>query len=232
MKHSPTFSLSTLVENRRETPFAFHLAFEIENGGFKQSFTTPGQYAAIRLRGTKESLFAMSSCPQDDVWSFLVKRGSPLTDLLVKLKPGATAEISPAQGMGFKMEFCRRKNVLLFAAGTGIAPLRSALLWMIEKRKNYRDITLFYGARNPDEFAYTHEFPSWEKKGIEIVQTISNQKNPLWKGLFGHVHHHIADSLKTENTVALVCGMKGMIRQVADRLISLGLPQKNILTNY
>ncbi|MBI4411948.1 MAG: hypothetical protein HY541_05640, partial [Deltaproteobacteria bacterium] len=150
MKQSPIFSAVTLVENRRETPFASHLSFEIKNGALRKSFAIPGQYAAIRLPGTKEnhqvaSLFAMSSCPQDDVWSFLVKRGSPLTDLLVNLKPGAMAEISPAQGKGFDMELCRGKNILLFAAGTGISPLRSALLWMMKKRKNYLAITLFYG---------------------------------------------------------------------------------------
>lgn len=231
-KQMPTFFPAKLIGARRETPFSFHLRFEMENERAGKSFVTPGQYAVIRVPNAKEGFFAMSNAPMEADWSFLVKKETPLTNRLAEIKPGTTVEISSAQGKGFDMELCRGKNILLFAAGTGIAPLRSALLWMMKRRKNYLAITLFTGARNADEFAYAGEFSSWEKSGVEIVQTISNRKDSSWQGLFGHVQRHIAATLKSKNTVALICGMEKMIEETIRRLASLGLPQKNILTNY
>ncbi|MBI2340726.1 MAG: NAD-binding oxidoreductase [Deltaproteobacteria bacterium] len=232
MRKKSLTSAALLTEKIRETPQAFHFVFTIEDGKVGKSFTRPGQYTVISIPSGNENYFAMSSSPREPTWSFLIKAGAPLTNVLVTMNPGDAVTVTSARGGGFRMGTGHGKNILLFAAGTGIAPLRSALRWIMEKRQDYGDVTLFYGARNPDEFAYAHEFSDWKNGGVEIIQTVSNQAHPAWKGLFGHVQRHIADSCKTENTIALVCGMEGMVRDVSDRLKALGLPQNRILTNY
>lgn len=221
-----------ITEKIIETPQSKHLEVRIDNRDVQKSFHTPGQYAVIKVPEFKEGYFAMSNMPGNPEWTFLIKNSSPLTAHLLCLKIGDKIEISEAKGNGYKMELIKGKDVIMMAVGSGIAPIRSSLLFTSKNKSRYNKLTLIYGCRHPEEMAYAHEFSDWEKKGIQIIKIISSSEHPEWLNRRGYVQDHIPKITNPKNTAALVCGMKPMVEAVVDKLTKLGLKKELILTNY
>lgn len=222
---------SIITQTHQETPQSSHLVIKINDPIIQKSFYTPGQYAVIKVPNFKEGYFAMSNLPGNPEWTFLIKNSSPLTAHLLSLKVGDKLEISEARGNGYNMKLAHKKDVWMLASGSGIAPIRSSLLFLLKNKKRYGKLTLVYGCRHPEEMAYAHEFSHWGKNGIEIIKIISSSEHPEWLDRRGYVQDHIPKITNTKNTAALVCGMKPMIEAVFDKLTKLGLKKELILTN-
>ncbi|MBX7147512.1 hypothetical protein K1X76_00380 [bacterium] len=224
------FQTATIAASKAITPLCQHI--ELNAPALVSSFTIPGQYAVIKAEGLKDGFFAMSSNPGDAPVSFLVKKASPTATHIAGLKVGDTLTISDAQGKGYALEKAQGKNVFLFAVGSAIAPIRSAVLYLLQQRAHYKGITLYYGALNGSEFAYEADFDTWESQGVKIITTVAPAPDKNWRGLTGFVQNHIPETPLGNDTIACVCGMPDMMKEVSAKLMSLGLPQENILTNY
>lgn len=231
MKTLP-FYPAVLIKSSHETPVAKNLLFRLEDPTIAATYQVPGQYAVIRPTGHKNGYFAFTHAPGAFEWDFLVKDSSPLTHHLVGMKEGERVEMSKAQGKGFAMEKALGKNVYLFAVGTGMAPLRAVIFSILAKRDQFGKVELFFGARNPEDFAFRSEFIGWIQKGIAIHQTLSNRDVVTWPSHFGYVQNLIGKTVTAENSVACVSGMKGMIDGVTQKLMERGFAKDAILTNY
>lgn len=232
MKEKISFSTAVIKNIVNETPQAKHLQVEIKNPRIAASYKIPGQYAALRIPGLQDGFFAMTSHPEESQWGFLIKESSPLTAHLLEMKAGDELDVSEARGKGFAIEKAIGKDVLFFAAGSGISALRPVLLEIFKKRENYNIVALFYGAHNPDEFAYARKFSEWEKNDVKISRIISNTAHKEWKGPVGHVEQLIPTKFDPKKTVALLCGMPAMVQEMTEELSNRGLPKNQILTNY
>ena len=84
--------------------------------------------------------------------------------------------------------------VVMFAAGTGIAPMRAFIQERaVIKRAGLRKLgraLLFFGCRHPDkDYIYRSEFAAWEKEGlVEVIPCYSKPEN-------GHIGRHVPDAL-------------------------------------
>jgi NAD(P)H-flavin reductase len=194
---------------------------------------TPGQYVRLSLPGVGESMFAIASPPEPfgTRWEFLLKGGSALADALVKLKPGAQVLSRRPEGRGFPLVHARGGHVLLFATGSGISPIRSVIESIRQERSAYGQVTLYFGARTPQAFAYEDELQHWEAAGIRVVRTVSQPGASGWQGLTGYVQEHLGEQ-RVEETVAFVCGQSSMVQGVIDVLRTRGLPREAIHLNY
>lgn len=218
-----------ILKTHRETPLCQYLEILPDDDFATQSYQIPGQHTEIRLAGEEPTPFAMSNPPGEKTWSFLIKKSSPMSRQLAELSPLTSLEISSAQGIGFKIDRAKGKNVLLMAVGSAIAPIRAVLLELLKNRSAYKTMTLYYGAIDPGEFAYQSEFGKWKNRGIEIIQTLF-PPNPSWKGLTGFVQNHLPKKIP-KNTAAFICGMDEMVTQSRVALIQCGVPADDILTN-
>ncbi len=193
----------------------------------------PGQHVKLSVEGAGEAYFAIASSPDAHGYrfEFLVKGGSPLADTLSKLPPGSWVRISTPGGKGFPLERAKGKTLLLFASGAGISAIRSVVGAIRTERQEYRNVTLYFGARTPSSFAYENELARWQKEGIRVVQTVSQPGNSGWKGLTGYVQSHI-EEFPVNDTVAFLCGRKEMVREVTSALVHHGLLSENVFLNY
>src|SRR5262249_29960363 len=134
----------------------------------------PGQYGIVAIDGVGQSFFAIASPPEgrEDVLEFLVKGGSAVADALKGAEVGAMLRISKPMGTGFPIERARAKDVVLVATGSGISPIRSLIEVILRQRSAFGKITLYYGARTPNSFAYEEDLARWEKEGIRVVRTV------------------------------------------------------------
>lgn len=228
MSNDLTFPV-TIKNAVRQTPDSVHLEFTVPESF---NYKTAGQYVKVEMPGHKPSYFALASLPSEKTAAILVKQSSPLTAALLGLKAGDSFIASAAMGNGFQMNDAAGKDLFFFAVGSGIAPIRAALNSALQNPKKYGEIGLYFGARNVNEFAYADELNVWADKGVIIVQTISNPDDDAWAGAKGYVQNLINRRFHPQKTLAYLCGMKGMIAGVTEKLVSLGVPAENIRTNY
>jgi sulfhydrogenase subunit gamma (sulfur reductase) len=192
----------------------------------------PGQYVHLRLTGPEEGLFAIASPPTSRQWDLLVKAGSPLTDALVRLPLGERVEVSRPEGPGFPLEQARGKDLLLFATGSGISPIRSVIESIRSERAAYGRVTLYFGARTPGAFAYARDFEAWRRSDIRVVPTVSQPGASGWQGLTGYVQAHLAEQPLTPGLLAFVCGQREMVQGVMAALRARGLLPSAIHQNF
>jgi NAD(P)H-flavin reductase len=143
--------------------------------------------------------------------------------------------MSPPFGDGFPVEDGLDRDVLLFAAGSGIAPIRALVQHVLDDRAIFRRVTLFYGQRHGSEFAYTGEHLDWERGGIRVVLCPS-QEDDAWPGVRGRVQE-VASSLalggaEPGRTTAFVCGMTAMVDDVRATLAKSGVPPEHVHLNF
>jgi NAD(P)H-flavin reductase len=209
----------------------------LDLGALAASHVRPGQ--VINLKAPKQngqSLFALANTPRGDHRAeLLIKRGSGHADALIAAaQPGAQLYASPPFGSGFAVEEARGRDVLLFAAGSGITPLRALLQWLFEHGDHGR-VALYYGQRTENDFAYTREHADWIARGVHLVLCVS-QPSPSWTGARGYVQTVARElqlhAIAIANAVAFLSGMHSMIDAVRDELCAFGMPPERTFLNY
>ena len=105
------------------------------------------------------------------------------------------------------------------------------LACVLRDRQAYGPVTLYFGVRTPDSFAYADELDHWEASGIRVVRTVSRPGASGWQGLTGYVQAHLGEE-PVEDTLAFVCGQSGMVQGVMDALRGRGLTREAIHLNY
>jgi NAD(P)H-flavin reductase len=198
------------------------LAFRCE--AVARAHALPGQVVRVRLDGD-EKPYALASEPGPGELELLFKAETSF-DALAALEPGARLQVSLPEGAGFPVADHEGRDLILCAAGSGIAPLRAVVRTILPRRRSYGAVTLFYGQRDTSHFAYSEEWPGWRAAGIDVVPLVSGDSDP-------RVPEAVAERRpRVANAVAYVAGMKPMIREVSRVLVALGLPEERIFLNY
>lgn len=158
--------------------------------------------------------------------------------------PGSSLSLSQVMGSGFsiadnidgfKYDF-PTQNLMLFATGSGIAPIRSAIESSALGIGKGRTCTLYYGVRTPDDMSYVSKFPEWEERGVSVVPVISQGENTPtpWMGRTGYVQNALEEDGVPipRNSAALLCGVNGMCDSVSSMLVQSGVFEGRILKNF
>jgi NAD(P)H-flavin reductase len=196
----------------------------------------PGQVVKIRTP-PGEAFFALTSAPDaGGLADLLVKRGGRVADAVVAQgEPGARLEVSPPFGKGFPVREAEGRDVLLFAAGSAIGPIRALIQHLVQHRERFGRITLFYGQRQGDEFAYLDEHLAWERRGVRVILCPSGADD-AWQGVRGRVQE-VARSVAfggspPGDAVAFVSGMTAMVDDVRRTLAQAGVPPERVHANF
>lgn len=138
------------------------------------------------------------------------------------------------RGAGFALAAQVGRDLLLVAAGSGIAPLRAVLQLLRRQRQRFGHVALYYGERTESDFAYRRELEALRAAGVAVELVLSRPPTG-WQGGVGYVQ----DQLRTlpppwlgPETVALLCGQSGMISEVTALLTAHRVPPSQILMNY
>jgi NAD(P)H-flavin reductase len=197
----------------------------------------PGQVVKLRAPEVGDGYFALANAPAAaGVGELLVKRGGAVADAVIaRAAPGAEVHVSAPHGRGFPVEAARGRDVLLFAAGSGITPIRALVQHLIADRKNFGRVALFYGQRGAADFAYAREFPEWERAGVRVFPAASRPDGE-WAGERGYVQAvapaRAFGELRLDGAAAFVAGMKPMVAGVREALAAAGLPPDRLYLNF
>ena len=123
------------------------------------------------------------------------------------------------------------KNVFFIGGGIGMAPIRTIMVYLLDNRKDYGDISLLYGAKTPADLSFQSDMPEWlERKDLNVTLTIDNPAEG-WEhkvGLIPNVLKEIGP--KPKDTIAVLCGPPIMIKFTLAALVELGFPDDQIYT--
>ncbi|MEW6679733.1 MAG: FAD/NAD(P)-binding protein [bacterium] len=192
----------------------------------------PGQFGLYSVFSEGEATFCIASSPtQKGYIECTVKRIGKVTDALHNLDLGDKIGFRGPYGNSFPIELFKGKNLLFIGGGIGLAPLRSLLLYCLDKREDFSEITLLYGARSVSDLVYKKGINEWKDK-INVFLTVDpGGETPDWKEKIGFVPKVLEElSPKTEDTFVITCGPPIMIKFVCSSLEKLGFSDDKIIT--
>jgi NAD(P)H-flavin reductase len=224
---------ATILEVFTETSNikTFRVAFD--NPAVVEAFTfLPGQIGQMSILGAGESTFAISSPPsRTETFEFSVMKAGVVTSAIHELTPGDRVAVRAPMGCAFPTEEWKGRNIVLVGGGIGMAPLRSLLLHLLERREDYGGITLVYGARTPEDLCYAADRRTWEERDdLDFTATIDSACS-TWDGCVGLVPSVLEEKAPSPaNAIAVTCGPPIMIRFALESLDKMGFREEQVYT--
>jgi ferredoxin-NADP reductase len=211
-----------------------HLEFELlhlARFGF-----VPGQWLSLRAnKPDGEEItraYSIASPPDGNRFALCLNRVQDgfMSNFLYDLEEGT--EIACQGPFG---DFILRpplRDTLFIATGTGIAPFRSMLHWLLADPSRHEGLQLWllFGSRYEKDIYYHDEFLrlAAAHANFHYLPTLS-RGGPEWNGLRGYVQEHVPGIVQGRTDLhAYICGLDKMIKANRELLKSMGLERKAI----
>ncbi len=227
--------LATIEDIYREAPDVLTFRLVFKEPRIRETFDfKAGQFGLYSAFGYGESTFCIASSPTRKGYiQCTFRKTGRVTTALSNLSVGDTIGFRGPYGNWFPVEEWKGKNIVFIAGGIGLPPVRSVIWNCLDRREEFGDITIVYGARTVEDLIYKHELSHWDERGdVTVVQTVDpGGETEDWKGKVGFVPtvlEEVAPSPK--NAVSVVCGPPVMIKFTLQVLERLGFKDGDIYT--
>jgi Na+-transporting NADH:ubiquinone oxidoreductase subunit F len=194
----------------------------------------PGQYVIFQIPAGKDVVrrsYSMSTPPSDARHFEICVRavaGGHGSNWVHRLKQGQLVRFEGPMG-DFKLRGGER-DILMVATGTGMSPIKSMLMHLLEQRSNRR-VRLFFGVRSVQDLFYTDflrglaaHYPSFESH-----LCLSSPDPSQWAGPRARVTDLVRELVAADDqSEAYLCGSQAMITDVTRILGAKGFPSERI----
>jgi NAD(P)H-flavin reductase len=216
------------VHGESEDVSTYRIRFQDDTMAHQYRFQ-PGQFNMLYVPGCGESAISLSGGTDGSNMLHTIRFVGRVTNAIAKLNVGGAIGVRGPFGVGWPVEACRGRNVILLSGGLGLAPLRPMIYEFISNRSQYGSITLLHGSRTPDQILFREEFTEWQRHGIELQLTV-DQADDSWKGAVGFVTTLLERLPLTDpdNTEVLICGPEIMMQFCALSAAARGISDRSI----
>jgi len=195
-----------------------------------------GQFGMFSAFGAGESTFNIcSSSNWKDHIEFCFRKVGRVTEALWKTDAGDTIGFRGPYGNAYPMDEWRGKNLIFMGGGIAMPPIRCAIWYALENRKDFGDINIIYGARTVGDLVFTDELNEWAtRERTRVIQCVDpGGETPDWKGEIGFVPSVFEKSgIKADaNSVVLMIGPPIMIKVTMKLLTEMGVPPASVYTS-
>ena len=214
-----------------------HLEFEIP--AIERFDFIAGQFVSVRepKPDGKEitRAYSIASAPRgDNRFDLCLNRVDAgfMSNYLCDLKDGDEVHLHGPHGHFILRE--PRRDAIFIATGTGIAPLRGMLHWLMAEpaRHEGHEFWLVYGTRYEEDIYYREEFEALAAvhANFHYLPTLSRAPEN-WTGSRGYVQEHIREIVGDRKDMeAYICGLNTMVSANRDVLkLELGWDRKQIV---
>lgn len=189
----------------------------------------PGQFNMLYVFGHGEAPISISGDPADArVLVHTIRGVGAVTRPMLKLEPGASIGVRGPYGSAWPLGQARGADVIVVAGGLGLAPLRPAILAILNQRADHGRLTLICGARDPEGLLFRPDLARWRERADFDLHLTVDSADPDWHGEVGTVLRQIKQLTPDPSAIALVCGPEIMMRLAAGALRERGLPEARI----
>jgi len=189
----------------------------------------PGQFMELSLFGFGEIPIGFASSPtRKDSFDVVVRKVGRVSTAIFNLERGNSVFMRGPYGRGFDLESIQDQNVLIVAGGIGLAPTRSLIQYILDRRKEFGRFTLFYGAKTPKDQLFSQDLDLWRRsKDVEFFETV-DRTEPGWGGNVGLITSLFKKTKLDPDTRVVVCGPPIMYKFVLRELVGGGIRYENI----
>jgi len=195
----------------------------------------PGQFIQLSILGFGEAPISVASSPTRHGFIELgIRRAGSLTAAMHQLQAGDIVGIRGPYGKPFDITSMERKDLLLISGGCGLAPLRSLIQYVADRRDDFGRVTILYGAKNPQQIMFREELDSWESvSGFACSYTVeSDSGDNCYGGISGRITELIPPlEINPTTTEAVIVGPSAMYPPVISRLSEKGLTSRHIVVS-
>lgn len=219
-----------VVSRRRETHDVFTIELDasaLVDAG--RPFRT-GQFNMLYAFGVGEAPISISGNEEHpERIAHTVRAVGPVTSALAKLRAGDVVGLRGPYGVGWPVEDCLDRDVVVVAGGLGLAPLAPAIEALANDASRTGRLIILAGARTPDDLLFSRRIARWRKADRTEVLTTVDRASPDWRDHVGVVPA-LLDLVHIDpaRTAALVCGPEVMMRFTVRRLLSKGFVAGNV----
>lgn len=198
----------------------------------------PGQFAMLYAFGVGEIPVSFSRTDVDGRLVHTIRDVGAVSRALVAAEEGATVGVRGPFGTAWPMERARGRDVVLIAGGLGLAPLRPAILHILNHRDDYGRVAILSGVRSPDNLLFADEHFAWAKApDVEVYKTVDTLRRGTddiltWTGEVGVVTELFARiDFELDDAVAMLCGPEVMFRFCVRELLERGVGTDDIFVS-
>lgn len=196
----------------------------------------PGQFVTLDLPihekiNKRLRSYSIASWPDGtNVFELVIvldKKGAGTNYIFDEVRIGSELTFRGAQGV-FVLKEPIEKDLFLICTGTGVAPFRSMVHHIHNKKIPHKNITLIFGCRTKDTILYYEEMKELAAS-VESFTYIPVLSRETWEGRTGYVHQVYEELCKDKKPAGfLLCGWRGMIDDAKTRIVEMGYDQKDI----
>ena len=189
-----------------------------------------GQFTMMLAFGVGEVPISISGDPAyPATLQHTIRDVGSVSHALAGAATGTTLGVRGPFGTGWGVPDGRGGDVVFFAGGIGLAPLRPAVLEVCADREAYRRVVLLYGARTPEDILFTDDLRRWADDHDVAVEVIVDRGQHAWRGRVGLVTQLLERAeLDADRCLALICGPEVMMRHAALTLLDRGVPASRL----
>lgn len=220
---------ATVVKAEAMTAMEGYFRVKLDSGA--ELGHMPGQFVEVSIPGFGEAPISVSSSPtQGDSFEMVVRRVGNLTSALHRAKAGDRLGIRGPFGTHFPVDGeLRGHDVLFICGGIGLVPVRSAINYVLDNRKDYGKVTVLFGTKSPAERLFLDELADWAgRSDVEFLETV-DKADATWKGNVGVITTLLPKiSVDPANVAAIICGPPVMYKFAVWDLYRMGLTARNV----
>ena len=161
--------------------------FEVKMDSGKPLGHMPGQFVEVSVTGVGEAPISVSSSPtRPGTFQMVIRRIGNVTQALHRKKVGDKVGIRGPFGTVFPVDTdMKGKNILFVGGGIGLVPLRSAIQYVMDRRKDYGRVIILSGTRSPADRLFASDLEEWKQQNDVMLLETVDQATPGWKGHVG-----------------------------------------------
>ncbi len=202
---------------------------------------TPGQFVTLDLpiheqKNKRWRSYSIASAPDGsneiELVIVLLEGGLGTTYLFNEVTVGTILKVRGPQGV-FVLPKEITTDLYFICTGTGVAPFRSMILDIHQKKTSHQNIHLLFGCRKYTDCLYGHEFKSLETKEPQFFYHPSfSRETEIQEGANqGYVHAtyiRLLEEGASKEAQFYICGWKDMVDEARNTLAKLGIPKNQI----
>lgn len=177
--------------------------------------------------------YSIASAPSDDnifeLCIVLNPKGIGTPYMWENFREGSSVQISKVLGK-FTLPEELDRDICFICTGTGIAPLRSQLLDILNRQVAHRNLYMVFGNRWTKDILYREEMEKLEEYHPEFrFIPILSRDNADWTGPKGYVHQVYEEIFSDRRSAYFyLCGWADMLKEARHRLETMGYDRKAI----
>jgi sulfite reductase subunit B len=216
-----------IVRARQITATEKHFTLKMKDG--QPMIFEPGQMLEVSVFGFGEIPIGYASSPtRTQTFDIVVRKVGRVSGAITALEQGQSLYVRGPLGHGFPLDKLRGHDILIVAGGIGLCPTRSLILYILDRRSEFKKFTLFFGVKTPQEQLFLEDLAIWKKSAeVEYCETV-DRADENWKGNVGVITTLFKKVNIDPATRVIVCGPPIMYKFVIAELDRIGVSRSNI----